>query len=187
MTVAMFKLESFAPALSGMDRIRANDRAALDQAYADGLAEGLRRQEAQQIRNLQDMIDRLAQMLADDEARLARQRSEAVATLAPVLHHILDCLAPGTESRRLEAALTNELMRLSQEAPALRASLTCGPSLRAMVDRCLAQAGIDTIAVTTGDCDVVNLTVEGGRIEFSPARMAAQIRALIDEIREGGA
>ena len=80
-------------------------------------------------------LDRLARALADDEARRADLRREAVEALAPILTQILDCLAPAAQSRRLEEALTEELLRLSRAAPPLRASIACGPSLRAMSPR----------------------------------------------------
>ena len=107
---------------------------------------------------------------------------EAVEALAPILAQILDCLAPAGESRRLEAALTEELLRLSRSAPPLRASITCGPSLRAMVDRCLAECGLEGIEVTAGEAERISLSLQGGRIELDPAGVTQDIRRLVAEI-----
>lgn len=182
MTLAVLKLESFSAAVAAQGAPLAFSREALDQAFADGLAEGIVRQQDEQARTLNAGLERLARALADDEARRAELRREAVDALAPILALILDCLAPAAESRRLEAALTGELLRLSRTAPALRASIACGPSLRAMVDRCLADCRLEGIEVTESDSERIALSLQGGRIELEPARVAEGIRALIAEI-----
>lgn len=181
MTLAVFKLESFtAAAAQGAQQVFA--REALDQAFADGLAEGMARQQDEQARTLNAGLERLTRALADDEARRAELRREAVDALTPILAQILDCLAPAAESRRLESALTEELLRLSRTAPPLRASIACGPSLRAMVDRCLAERGLEGIEVRAADSDRISLSLQGGRIELDPACVLDDIRALIAEI-----
>lgn len=187
MTLAAFKLESFGAAVAAQGAALSFTREALDQAYADGVAEGRARQHDEQIRTLNAGLDRLAGALAEDEARRAHLRREAVEALAPVLAQILDCLAPAAESRRLEAALTEELVRLSRQSRPLRASIACGPSLRAMVDRCLAQTGLEGIEVTESESERISLSLQGGHIELDPARVADDIRALVTEITENGA
>lgn len=178
----MFKLESFSAALAAQGPQPTFTQDALDQAYADGLAHGIARQADEQARTLNAGLDHLARALADDETRRDALRHEAVGALVPILAQILDCLAPAAQSRRLEAALTQELLRLSRSAPPLRASIACGPSLRAMVDRCLADCGLDGIDVTETDAERISLSLGGGRIDLDPARVADDIRALIGEI-----
>lgn len=180
MSLAVFKLESFGAAVQGAQL--ALGRAALDQAFADGLAEGLVRQQDEQARTLNAGLERLARALVDDELRRAEIRRDAVEALAPILKPILDCLAPAAQSRRLEEALTQELLRLSHSAPPVRASIACGPSLRAMVDRCLAGRGLEGIEIVESDCDRISLSLQGGRIDLDPARIAEEIRALIAEV-----
>lgn len=187
MTLAAFKLESFGAAVAAQGAALSFTREALDQAFADGVAEGRARQHEEQVRTLNAGLDRLAGALAEDEARRADLRREAVEALAPVLAQILDCLAPAAESRRLEAALTEELVRLSRQSRPLRASIACGPSLRAMVDRCLAETGLEGIEVTESEAERISLSLQGGRIELDPARVADDIRALVTEISENGA
>lgn len=182
MSLAVLKLESFSAALSAQGAPLTFSREALDQAFADGLAEGIARQQDEQARTLNAGLERLARALADDEARRVELRREAVEALAPILEQILDCLTPAAESRRLEAALTEELMQLSRTARPLRASIACGPSLRAMVERCLADCGLDGIEVTDSDAERIALSLQGGRIELEPARVAEGIRTLIAEI-----
>lgn len=182
MTLAVFKLESFGAAVAAQGAALTFSREALDQAFADGLAEGMARQQDEQARTLNAGLDRLARALTNDEARRAELRREAVEALAPILAQILDCLVPATESRRLEAALTEELLRLSRAAPPLRASIACGASLRAMVERCLADCGLAGIELTTAESDRISLSLQGGRIELDPARVSEDIRALLTEI-----
>lgn len=182
MSPAVLKLESFSAAMAAPGASMTFSREALDQAFADGLAEGMARQGDEQVRTLNAGLERLARALADDDARRTELRQEAVGALAPVLAQILDCLAPAAESRRLEAALSAELLRLSRTAPPLRASVACSPSLRAMVERCLAECGLDGIDITEAEGERISLSLQGGRIDLEPARVAEGIRALISEI-----
>lgn len=184
MTLAMFKLESFTTALAGHGAKLCYDRQALEKAHADGVAEGLARQEDDQMRNLCAGMDRLARALSDDEQRRAALRSEAVTALSPIFDAILDNLAPAAESKRLEIALTEELSRLAQMATPLRAQIACGAGLRDLVERCLTESGLDNIEISEVPADRISLSLQGGHIEFAPDRIAAGIRALIAEIKE---
>ncbi len=183
MSVAMFKLESFSSALAGQAAQPGFDKLALERAYADGLAEGLARQADEQIRALTAGLDRICAALNDDQDRRIQLRQEAVAALAPVLEQILDCLAPAAPSRRLEEALHQQLLRLSQDARPLSMHIACGPALREMVERCLAGLGLHEVELVATADDRISLALDGGRIELSPERTAAEIRALISEIK----
>lgn len=183
MSIAMFKLESFTAAMADQGARVTYDKESLDRAFSDGFAQGQALAEREQMRNLSVGLERLAQAVRDDEARRAGLRQEALASLAPVLDQILDCLAPIGESRRLEAALIDQLSRLSREGQPLRASISCSPRMRDMVERCLAATGLEEIVVTAAEGDRISLALTGGRIEFSPDRMAAEIRELIAEIK----
>ena len=187
MSRAVLKLESFGLSSVPREAQPTFSREALDQAYADGLADGLARQQDEQIRTLNVGLDRLARALAEDEARLAGLRREVVEALAPILTQILDCLAPPADSRRLEAALTEELLRLSRRAPPLRATIACGPALRAMVERCLADCGLADIDIAEADSERIALSLQGGRIELDPTDTAGAIRSLIAEINRNDA
>lgn len=184
MTLALFKLESFTSALAGHGADLCYDKGALERAFADGLAEGLARKDDEQMRNLGAGLDRLARAVGDDEQRRAALRDEAVAALSPILDAILDNLAPAAQSRRLETELTGELTRLAQMAAPLRARISCSERLRGLVERCLAESGIDGIELTETPTDRISLSLHGGRIEFSTDRVAWDIRALISELKE---
>lgn len=186
MSLAVFKLESFGAAVAAQGAELTFTQDALDQAYADGLADGVARQADDQARTLTAGLERLARALADDEARRDALRREAAGALTPILAQILDCLAPAAQSRRLEAALTEELLRLSRCATPMRASIACGPSLRAVVDRCLAHCGLVGIDVAETESERISLSLGGGRIELDPTCVADGIRALIGEITGPG-
>lgn len=179
----MFKLESFKPALAGQGAQPVFGKEAVDRAYADGLAEGLARQADEQMRTLVAGLDRMCRALDEDQARRVQMRQEAVAALAPVLEQILDCLAPTAQSRRLEEALNRELLRLSQQARPLSIRIACGPDLRGMVERCLAEHGLEGVELAEAEDGRIGLSLDGGRIELSPERTATEIRALISEIK----
>lgn len=182
MRSAVIKLESFTR--TGPYPDAAFDQQALDKAYADGLSEGLSRHEDEQMRNLGAGIARLTTALAEDGARRASLRSEAVTALLPLLGELLDALTPAPVSQRLERSLTEELTRLSRCSQPLRARIICNERLRAIVERSLAESGASGIEIDTAETDHISLSLQGGRIEFSQDDMARQIRALIAEIRE---
>lgn len=184
MSLAMFKLESFSTTLPGQATDPVYDRSAIDQAFADGVADGMSRKEDEQLRHLGAGLSRLAQALGDDAARREELRAEAVASLAPILEAILDGLAPAAESPRLEKALCDELTRLAQSARPLTARIACNQRLRGLVDRCLAEAGIEGIEIADCTGDRISLSLQGGRIEFAPDRVTEDIRALISELRQ---
>ena len=186
MGTALFKLESFA-AIGAGSPAPAYTHDELQQAFADGLAEGQVRAEDADLRSLCAGLDQLRQTLTDDETRRATIRDEAVAALTPILSQILDCLAPAAQSQRLEQALVNELARLAQMAQPLRASITCGPRLHALVQRCITASGISGIEMVETDTDRINLSVQGGQIEFSPMDVRHSIAGLISELQDGDA
>lgn len=186
MSLAIFKLESFSAALAGHGDNQTATIAAVEQAYADGLAEGVARKQDAEIRSLKAGLDSLAQSLSADEGRRAKLRHEAVEALAPILEQMLDCVLPASETRRMESALTEELMRLSRSASPVHARISCNARLRALVERCLAESGIETVELVETDANCIGLTLQGGQIELSPDRTAADIRALIHEIRGDG-
>lgn len=182
MTPAVIKLESFSSAHRQAGP--AFDSSDLEAARAEGLAQGLAQRDSEQIRALRAGLDRLSEAMVDDDARRSQVRAEAVAGLAPVLSAILDALTPAAASQRLEQALLAELERLADQAPPLRTNLICGSDLRPMVDRCVKQSGLQNIQIEEHADAPISLSLQGGRIEFSQDRMARQIRALIDEIKQ---
>ena len=182
MTPAVIKLESFSAARRQPEP--SFDRADLEAARAEGLAQGLARRDSEQLQGLRAGLDRLAQAMVDDAARRHAIRSEAVAALAPVLSAILDALTPAAASQRLERSLLAELERLADQTPPLCADLICGPDLRPMVERCIQQSGLQNIRIEERSDATVSLNLQGGRIEFSQDSMTRQIRALIEEIKQ---
>lgn len=183
MNLAIFKLESFSATGPGDNMLSTVTTDAIDQAYADGLTEGLARKADAEIRSLKAGLDSLARSLNADEDRRTKLRQEAVEALAPILEQMLDCVLPAAETRKLEQALTQELMRLSRSASPVHARISCNPQLRDLVERCLADSGIEGIELVQTEANCIGLTLHGGHIELSADKAVADIRALIREIR----
>lgn len=179
----MFKLESFTAAMSQRGSMVTFGREAVDQAHAEGLAEGLARKADEDVRSLSAGLEQLRHCLQDDQARRAALRQDAVQALSPILEQILDCLLPAETSARLEAALKDELLRLSRSATPLRAVISCNARLRATVERCLNDTGITDVELTESSEDKISLSLQGGRIELSPENVAADIRRMISELK----
>lgn len=183
MTLAMFKLESFTNNMTGKGAVVTYTQEAFDRAYLDGVEEGLARKEEEGIRNLTAGLASLQRSLTQDEALRSQLRQEVVGALVPLLDEILDRLTPATESLRLQQALTEELMRLSKASTPLRLTISCSPSLRNMVERCLDEADLRGIDLVETDSDRISLSLQGGRIELSPEQIANNIRQLISELK----
>ena len=183
MTLAMFKLESFTNNMTGKGAVVTYTQEAFDRAYLDGVEEGLARKEEEGIRNLTAGLASLQRSLTQDEALRSQLRQEVVGALVPLLDEILDRLTPATESLRLQQALTEELVRLSKASTPLRLTISCSPSLRNMVERCLDEADLRGIDLIETDSDRISLSLHGGRIELSPEQIANDIRQLISELK----
>ena len=183
MSLAMFKLESFTSALANQGAVVTFTREAVDKAYAEGLTEGLSRKEDEDIRSLAAGLDQLRHCLRDDQARRAELRQEAVSSLTPILEQMLECLLPAQTSQRLEKVLKDELLRLSQLVTPLRAVISCNSRLRDTVERCLSEAGIEEVDLLDTPSDTISLSLQGGRVELSPQKIAEDIRNMISELK----
>lgn len=184
MTLAMFKLESFSAPPAGQVVEVTYSQEDLDRAFADGQSQARAAAEDDDLRALVEGLDRLAASLAEEEARRRQLRLEAVAALAPILHQILDLMAPAASSRRLEEALLAELDNLATRAAPLTARIACSARLMPLVGRCVTRSGLQDIAIDEVPDDHITLTLQGGRIDFSPDSIARDIRALVAEINE---
>lgn len=183
MSLAMFKLESFTSALAHQGAMVTFTREAVDKAYADGLSEGLARKEDEDIRGLAAGLEQLRLCLRDDQTRRAELRQEAVISLTPILEQMLECLLPAQTSQRLESILKDELLRLSQLATPLRAVISCNARLRETVEKCLSEAGIDEVELIDTQSDKISLSLQGGRVELCPQKIAEDIRHMISELK----
>lgn len=184
MSLALFKLESFSSPTAIRPPEPTFSRDDLDQAFADGMARARAEAADAQAAALRDELARLAASLSDDADRRRVLRQEAVEALTPVLHQILDLTAPAFASRRLEEALRDELADLARRAAAPTARIACPEPLHPLVASCIADAGLEGIELIPAADDRITITLQGGRIEFDPARTVAEIRALILEITE---
>ena len=183
MSLALFKLESFSKAVAARVEVTYT-QADLDQAFADGVAQASAQAQDDQLRALSASLEQVAAGLAADETRRRQMRQEAVDALAPILHQVLDLMAPPLASRRLEEALQAELTHLAQRATPVGLCIACSDRLADMVRRCLAQAGLEGIEIAPVPQDLITVSLQGGRIDFTPDSIAGDIRALIAEITQ---
>lgn len=184
MSLAIFKLESFSNAVAARGVEVTYTQADLDQAFADGMAQASAQAQDDQLRALGASLEQVAAGLAADETRRRQLRQEAVDALTPILHQILDLMAPPLSSRRLEEALQTELTHLAQRANPVGLRIACSDRLADMVRRCLAQAGLQGIDIAPVPQDLITVTLQGGHIDFTPDNIAGDIRALIAEITQ---
>lgn len=184
MTAAIFKLESFdrpttLPAQAG----ETFDRDDLDQAFADGFSAGKAEGDQLQLERLEGALSQLSALLTDEDARRAALRAEAVSALSPILSHAMDLMAPKAQSHRLEEALIAEMTRIAGRAVPLKARIVCPPPLLDFVRQCSSAAN-PAIEVDCRDGADLEIVLEGGRIDISPDRIAAEVAALLAEINE---
>ena len=181
MSAAMFRLESFAapPAPEPVFT-----RADLDAARAEGHAAGLAQAQDEQAAAATRALTALAASLSDDDARRGALRDEAVEALSPILRQILRAMAPPAISARIEDALRHELRRLAADTRPQVARIACGPRLRAMLNRCLADAGLTGIQLQDRPDDRLVIDLQGGRIEYDPERVMADLLTILDDIQK---
>lgn len=185
MNQPVIKLESFSPA-ANMARVAASAaRAALDDAYARGLADGRADRQESETVALTAALRELSQQIADHDTQRAALRQEAVTALSPILTAMLDAVAPLGMAQRLEQDLITELSRLAQQTPPMICHITCAPALRTLVERCASEAGLTGIEITEQPLEQsVNVQIAGGHIEFSHDQIVQSVRRLIAEIQE---
>ncbi|MDO5704163.1 MAG: hypothetical protein Q4G49_03700 [Paracoccus sp. (in: a-proteobacteria)] len=185
MSQPVIKLESFSPA-ANMARVAASAaRAALDDAYARGMADGRAARQESETVALTAALRELSQQITGDEVRRTALRHEAVAALSPILTAMLDAVAPLGTAQRLEQDLVTELSRLAQQVSPMICHITCAPALRALVERCASEAGLTGIEITEQPLGrSVKLNITGGHIEFSHDQVVQSVRRLIAEIQE---
>lgn len=186
MNRAAIKFESFAGADRSDRMASLFSRAQVDEAYQHGYGAGVAAAQRNDAASLTGALNGLARTLAEDEARSAALRDQAVRALLPILTEMLEAMAPKRQGRRLEEALAAELRALARASAPTRCQITCDAALRPMVERCAAEAGLADADITDAPGDAVCVAVQGGRIEFSHDEAARQIRQLIAEIQEDG-
>lgn len=184
MSLAMFKLESFGIPADPQPPAPSYGQADLDRAFAEGIACARAEAEDAQMRSLTAGLSQVAEGLAAEDGQRHALRQEVLEALLPVLHHVLDLMAPPLASRRLEEALGAELARLAHRARPLGLQIACGARLEGLVRRCLDRAGLEGVALDPHPEDRITVSLQGGRIEFNPEAVAAEIRALIAELAQ---
>ena len=159
--------------------------AALDEAYTRGMADGRVAQRDDDLVALSEALQHLAEELAAHEIRRAELRHEAVVALSPLLSAIVDAVAPSGVAQRLERDLLAELERLAGQVPPTTCRIACPPALRDLVERCVDQAGLTAVEIVEQPLgDSLQLSLQGGHIEFSQERLTRSLRQLIAEIQE---
>lgn len=181
MTQAIVKLESFAA--TGLAAARFS-RQAIEQAYAEGFEDGQAEAASADRNRLSAEIITLSDLLGQERARRTELHQQAVATLAPILSEIIDCLAGAGTPQRLQAQLLEELTSLAGQARPLQCRITCPESARLLVQDCIDASGVSGIAVDTVPGEVICLKLAGGHIEFDKQAAIRSIRGLIDELTE---
>lgn len=161
------------------------DQSDLDAAFERGLAEGRHEAEARQAGALCAALSALSGRLdAEREARRG-EGAAAVRALAPLIEALLDGIIPAVARARLQAALLEELLRLSAAGPPLGARIRCGPELAAFAAGCLAATGLSGIEIDPmGPEGVAEAELLGGRVTWDVALIAADLRRLVNELTE---
>lgn len=183
MRPAVLRLDSFsaahgrsAPAVTPMD---------VEDAYQRGHEKGLAEGREHSLDALCQALVGYRQDLASAREHEEGLRRQVLAGLVPVLHAIVDQLAPVAQADRLRLALLAELHRLAEHAPEQQVILRCPPDLRPELDDCLeltrfAQARIED---ARPDQPLLELGAAQGSITFDPAQIAVRLKSLIDDIK----
>lgn len=179
MNHAVIKLESFLT-----PQVPQFPQSAVEQAYAEGYADGRAKEQNHLLTQLATEMQRLAESLDNDQRRRRDIHHQAVRALAPLLDEIIFALGSGADSQQLEAALNGELARLADMTAPLRCRISCSAEMRKMVEACLARNHVDGIELDETSQSGITLSLQGGHIHFDKDKIANEIRSLITEIKE---
>ena len=160
-------------------------QADLEAAFERGVIEGERRESARNAGALCAAMAGLSERLdAEQAARAAAGRAEVMA-IAPLIDALLDGIIPAIARARLQAALLEELQKLSAAVPPLVARIRCGPDLGAFAVGCLSATGLTGIEIDpTGPEGTAEAELLGGRVTWDVALVAADLRRLVEELTE---
>lgn len=185
MTANVIKLESFT-ALPDEPEIVVGRyfQEDLEQARAEGFAEGFAQQKDETAVTLCEALGSLGKALEINEEQREMLYKEAVSSMTPIVSEIVDALSPASTSLRLERSLTEELTRLANLAEPVCVRISCDEQLRETVEDCVAKSGISEIELEAASADGITLSHTGGNIKFSQEKITQEIRKLIDEIKE---
>lgn len=157
----------------------------LQDAYARGLIEGRSQAEGEQVALVQAALQALSAELAAVSGAIGAGSRTAARTLQPLIAALLDGALPQIARARLEAALLTELLQLSEAVSPLQTRIRCGADLHPFVQACVAEAGIEAIAIDAdGPPGTVEAELLGGTITWDIADVSRQLRDLMQEIME---
>lgn len=178
MKSASLRLESFSAPRPAQQVTPAD----LDEAYHNGHEHGLAEGREASLDALTAEMARLRQSMVMLESREHQIRRETLASVAPALALIIDLLGPAGARERLFDKLQAELDRLAR-GDGSRIGIRCPTDMRSDVQNCLRKAGLQaTLQDGATDSPAIEILADGGSIRLDPARPAAELRAIIDEL-----
>lgn len=181
MRPAALRLDSFS---SAHGRSPLVTRIEVEDAYQRGLEKGLAEGREHSLDALCQALLHCRQDMASSRDQESRLRHDILAGLVPVLHAIVDQLAPLAQRDRLHDALMAEIRRLAEHAPEQQIVLRCPADMRAELTDCLDLVVLPQARIEDArpDQPLVELVSGQGRIVFDPAQIANGLKSLIDDI-----
>lgn len=160
-------------------------QAELDAAFAEGLAEGLCRAEAQRVDRLCEVLAGLSASLESGRVLRAQSQAEQVRALAPLLDALFEQLLPAVARIRLRDAVLAQLAELAGAVSPLAVRVRCDPRMGAFLSANLARLGLSAMQVDdSGPDGSIEAEMMGGEILWDEAALVAQLRRLIEEMME---
>lgn len=157
----------------------------LQDAYLHGVIAGREQAVAEQAGQMQAALSAISAELADLHAALAEGGRAHARALEPLVSALLEGLLPAAARARLQADVRGTLVQLAGAITPLGIKVRCGPDLAAFVQSCAGEAGIGAIEIAADGPDgTVTADILGGTMAWDEARVAAQLRALVQEIME---
>ena len=183
MRSAALRLESFAEAARHRPPPTQAD---LEHAYQTGLERGLAEGREASLDRLSAQLADFARGLEASDAATAASRRETIHAVVPVLAALVDLLAPLSHRDWLLGAVGGELLRVAETQDGSTLVIHCPPDLEPDIHDCAAHAGIEASRLRTlpSDRGTVELSVGAAGIALDPDRTLAEIRAIIDELKE---
>lgn len=184
MSVAAIRLECFGPSTHHPYKRELTEKS-LQDAYQQGLADGLERANAEAKYSASQEFLRISEQLRLTEAQNRREFDDLLGqVLVPMLDIVLEHVAPLGMKQRMSQFLVSELLRIEGAGTAATATVRCPSYLLDELDELANTAGVTNIHLEQSPIDTsrVEIAVDQGTVTFDPDQFVSDLRQLIKDI-----
>ncbi len=184
MSVAALRLECFGPSTHHTYKQELTEKS-LQDAYQQGLADGLERANAEAKLSVSHEFLLLSEELRLTQAQSRQEFNDVLGqVLVPMLDVLLEHVAPLGMKQRMSQFVVSELLRIEGAGTVATATVRCPSYLLDELSELAATAGVTNIRLEQNQNDTsrVEIAVDQGTVTFDPDQFVSDLRRLIKDI-----